>query len=213
MAVADAIQRAGTEHSMGLPGPKGATSADRDKDGDRGPEGKRGPRGPQGPQGFQGAPGEEGPQGVPGVQGPQGFQGDPGGPQGPQGAQGDPGAQGPQGDAGAQGAQGDAGAQGPQGDLGPQGFQGDAGAQGPQGFQGSTELETYVVTGAQGAQSTADCIGDDVATGGGYQGTVTGITVDQDAPIFAGDGPATGWQVSTPTPLGEVTAFAICHAS
>lgn len=102
-AIADAIHRSGTEHSVGLPGPNGVTSADRDKDKDR--EGPRGPRGPQGPQGFQGVPG------VPGEEGPQGFQGFQGG-TGTQGAQGGTGAQGPQGFQGAQGVQGQTGVSG-----------------------------------------------------------------------------------------------------
>ncbi|MGW0773189.1 hypothetical protein ACWD01_05925 [Streptomyces sp. NPDC002835] len=103
-AVADAIQRSGTQHSMGLPGPNGATSASADRDrGPKGDRGTKGDRGPQGPQGFQGAPGTPGEEGP---QGPQGFQGAPGTPgaEGPQGAQGAPGAQGPQGFQGAQGS-------------------------------------------------------------------------------------------------------------
>jgi len=165
-AVADAIQRSGTQHSMGLPGPNGATSADRDRGpkGDRGQKGERGPRGFQGPQGFQGAPG------VPGEEGPQGAQG-------------------------------------------AQGFQGAPGAQGPQGFQGTpgaVELETYVVTGEAGGESTALCGADDVATGGGYQGTgLLAVNVERNEPVFTGTGPATGWQAFTT--IGEVVAFAICH--
>ena len=54
-AIADAMHKSGTEHSFGVPGPNGATSADRDRDKDkhRGPKGDRGERGSQGPQGTQ----------------------------------------------------------------------------------------------------------------------------------------------------------------
>jgi hypothetical protein len=73
-------------------------------------------------------------------------------------------------------------------------------------------LDTYVVTGAPGTTSTALCTGNDVATGGGYQGSITGVTVDRDGPVFTGTGPATGWQVVQAVgAIGEVTAFAICH--
>jgi hypothetical protein len=136
---------------------------------------------------------DRGPQGKKGQRGPQGFQGSTG-------------AQGPQGATGAQGAQG------------AQGFQGDTGAQGPQGFQGAqggVALDTYTVVGAQGAQSTALCLGNDVATGGGFQGSISGIIVDQNAPVPGTDGSvATGWQVTqaVAVPVGaQVTAFAICH--
>lgn len=53
VAIADAIHRSSTEHSMGLPGPNGVTSADRDNDhdghdGHDGRDGRDGDRGPQG---------------------------------------------------------------------------------------------------------------------------------------------------------------------
>ncbi|MBC2906896.1 collagen-like protein [Streptomyces sp. PSKA01] len=177
VAVADAIHRSGADSSVGLPGPSVAKSAgDKDKD-----KGERGEEGPRGPQGFLG---------------PQGAQGDPG----PQGAQGDPGAQGAQGDPGAQGAQGDPGAQGTQGDPGAQG------PQGPQGAQGEAALDVYTVVGAQGTQSTALCLGNDVATGGGFTGVAGGIFQNAPVPGTQGSVPV-GWQVSGV----QATAFAICH--
>ncbi|NWF29667.1 hypothetical protein HW130_26000 [Streptomyces sp. PKU-EA00015] len=259
-AIADAIHRSGTEQSVGLPGPNGATSADRDKDNNKGDRGPRGPRGFQGPQGFQGVPGipgvqgpqgdAGGPPGDPGEQGPQGVQGAPGaqgaqgadgadgaqgvqgaqgadgadGAQGVQGAQGADGADGAQGVQGAQGADGADGAQGVQGAQGAdgadgaqgvQGAQGADGADGAQGVAGAATLDAYTVVGAPGTQSTALCLGNDVATGGGFQGSISGIIVDQNAPVPGTQGSvATGWQVTqaVEAPIGaQVTAFAICH--
>ncbi|MEJ8658602.1 hypothetical protein [Streptomyces sp. MS1.AVA.4] len=255
VAIADAIDRSGTGHSMGLPGPNGVTTADRDRDRDRGPQGRPGV---QGPQGVPGAPGVQGPQGddgvgTPGPQGPQGAFGGPQGPQGAPGLDGDDGAQGPQGtsgidgDDGAQGPQGTSGvdgldgAQGPQGTSGvdgldgaqgPQGTsgvdgldgaQGPQGALGPQGVQGGAELDTYVVTATEDlplvgvpATATVDCIGNDVALGGGHSIDYVlglGVNVEQSAPVVAGD-VATGWQTRVTGAAGvqgTFTVHAICH--
>ncbi|GGW29367.1 hypothetical protein GCM10010381_12440 [Streptomyces xantholiticus] len=166
-AIADAIHRSGTEHSVGLPGPNGATSTDRDKDKDKG-------RGPRGPQGFQGVPGVPG---APGVQGPQGSQG----------------AAGPQGDTGAQGAQGFQGGTGAQG---PQGFQGSTGAQGAQGPVGVSgyDVNTTETTCSPGAScvTLVECDPGKVVTGGGvvWEPFVFGVTVSQSG-AFAD---RTGWQ-------------------
>ncbi|GGT51731.1 hypothetical protein GCM10010271_64850 [Streptomyces kurssanovii] len=164
-AIADAIHRSGTGHSVGLPGPNGATSTDRDKDKDRGP------RGPQGPQGFQGVPGVPG---APGVQGPQGSQG----------------AAGPQGDTGAQGAQGFQGSTGAQG---PQGFQGSTGAQGPVGVSGY-DVNTAESTCNPGGTciTLVECDPGKVVTGGGvvWEPFVFGVTVNQSG----ASADRTGWQ-------------------
>ncbi|GFH36416.1 collagen-like protein [Streptomyces pacificus] len=117
-AASDAIERSGTGHSLGLPGPNGAMSADADGDGDRGPKGKDGKPGPQGPQGPQGEKGDTGPQGPQGEQGEQGDRG-PRGPQGEQGEQGDRGPRGPQGFQGEQGESGVFGAYVRVGEPGP----------------------------------------------------------------------------------------------
>ncbi|MFE9124936.1 hypothetical protein ACFYOF_05865 [Streptomyces sp. NPDC007148] len=269
VAIADAVQRSGSQHSLGLPGPNGATTVRaNDSDHDRGPKGDRGERGEPGPRGFQGPqglPGVQGAQGAPGVgtQGPQGTQGAQGafgGPQGTQGAQGVPGTQGAQGVPGTQGSQGATGVdgtqgatgtqgpqgtagtqgtpgtQGPQGDPGTQGAtgtqgpqgtagtQGTPGTQGPQGDPGGAILNTYVIKGNNavglGVQSTAQCLDDDSATGGGYMATGVlaplNVTANNPVPVGVGtqSGPATGWQTTASATVlgGGFQAYVICHA-
>ncbi|MEU6702165.1 hypothetical protein [Streptomyces wuyuanensis] len=106
---------------------------------------------------------------------------------------------------------------GERGERGERGPQGPPGPQGPEG-----ELDTYVVTGPVATSevigtevtSTALCLGNDIATGGGYDTTdLLSIDVEDDAPVFVGTGPATGWR-ATATVLaleGSITAYAVCH--
>ncbi|MEV0924305.1 hypothetical protein AB0I99_04090 [Streptomyces spongiicola] len=200
-AVADAIERSGTEHSLGLPGPNGTVTAEADRD--RGPRGKQGKRGPQGPQGPQGEQGDTGPQGP---QGEQGEQGDTG-PQGPQGEQGDQGDTGPQGPQGEQGDQGETGPQGPQGD---QGDQGETGPQGPQGDSGI--FGAYVRVGEPAPISVVECDPGDIATGGGFE-VPEGVpdVVDAQSSVPIGD-PPFGWQVVAQDPVGGnvITPYVVC---
>lgn len=103
---------------------------------------------------------------------------------------------------------------------GPQGPQGPQGPEGPQGPQG--ELDTYVVTGPVGTSgivgtevtSTALCLGNDVAVGGGFDTSgLAAIEVQESAPVFTGTGPATGWRATATVLIanGEITAYAVCH--
>ncbi|UUN28143.1 hypothetical protein [Streptomyces sp. FIT100] len=217
---------------------------DKDRDrgpqgrpGAQGPQGVPGATGPQGVPGVDGIDGAQGPQGVPGdpggPQGPQGPQGVPGtdgadgaqGPQGAQGADGADGVDGAQGAQGAQGTQGPAGADGTDGAQGAQGAQGTQGATGPQGVQGESGLDTSVefTTVPVGlldtsVTATVECEGNDVAIGGGFSSDFTplgvAVNVQENAPVFTGDGPATGWQATASFAAGvqgNFTAYAICH--
>ncbi|MET8400938.1 collagen-like protein, partial [Streptomyces sp900116325] len=91
------------------------------------------------------------------------------------------------------------------------------GVDGATGPTGPTSLDSYVQTGnvATGlnATSTASCLGNDVALGGGYS-TAPGVTVNvtQNAPVFVGTGPATGWTTTATLAVGEtLTSYVICH--
>ncbi|WP_052189728.1 hypothetical protein [Streptomyces sp. NRRL S-1824] len=70
-----------------------------------------------------------------------------------------------------------------------------------------------VATGILGVESTALCSPGDVAVGGGYNSNAITINVTQNAPVFTGSGPATGWQTSATVGLitDSLTSFAICH--
>ncbi|MER7819521.1 hypothetical protein [Streptomyces sp. NPDC096153] len=103
------------------------------------------------------------------------------------------------------------------GERGERGEQGPPGPQGPEG-----ELDTYVVTGLAATSevigtdvtSTALCLGNDIAIGGGYDTTdLAAIEVEDSAPVFAGTGPATGWRATASVVAlgGSVTAYAVCH--
>ncbi|MCZ7459065.1 hypothetical protein [Streptomyces sp. WMMC940] len=109
------------------------------------------------------------------------------------------------------------GERGERGERGPQGPQGPPGPAGPEG-----ELDTYVVTGlvatsdivGTDVESTALCLGNDIAIGGGFDTSdLTSIEVEDSAPVFVGTGPATGWRASAEVVVagGTITAFAVCH--
>lgn len=108
------------------------------------------------------------------------------------------------------------GERGERGERGPQGEQGPPGPAGPEG-----ELDTYVVTGLVATDavgldvtSTALCLGNDVAIGGGYDSNdPVAIDVEDSAPVFVGTGPATGWRATAAVVAagGSITAFAVCH--
>ncbi|MFC8262136.1 collagen-like protein, partial [Streptomyces sp. NPDC057291] len=147
--------------------------------------------------------------------GDTGLQGD----TGPQGDTGDTGLQGdtgPQGDTGDTGLQGDTGPQGDTGDTGLQGLQGPQGATGATGATGTTTLNSYVQPGNVAVDplaptSTADCLGNDVAIGGGYTTTGAAVNVTANAPVFVGD-EASGWTATATLGVGQtLTAYAICH--
>ncbi|MFJ9802724.1 hypothetical protein [Streptomyces wuyuanensis] len=107
------------------------------------------------------------------------------------------------------------------GERGERGEQGEQGPPGPQGPEG--ELDTYVVTGPATSPdalvgtevtSTALCLGNDVAIGGGYDTTdLLSIDVEDSAPVFVGTGPATGWRATASVLAlgGSITAYAVCH--
>ncbi|MFJ6947889.1 hypothetical protein ACISU4_25125 [Streptomyces wuyuanensis] len=106
------------------------------------------------------------------------------------------------------------------GERGERGERGPQGPQGPQGPEG--ELDTYVVTGPAATSdvigtdvtSTALCLGNDIAIGGGYDTTdLLSIDVEDSAPVFVGTGPATGWRATASVLAlgGSVTAYAVCH--
>ncbi|MFJ2474238.1 hypothetical protein ACIOWI_14760 [Streptomyces sp. NPDC087659] len=106
---------------------------------------------------------------------------------------------------------------GERGERGERGPQGPPGPQGPEG-----ELDTYVVTGPVATSdvigtdvtSTALCLGNDIAIGGGYDTTdLLSIDVEDSVPVFVGTGPATGWRATASVLAlgGSVTAFAVCH--
>ncbi|MEU4127850.1 hypothetical protein [Streptomyces wuyuanensis] len=107
------------------------------------------------------------------------------------------------------------------GERGERGEPGEQGPPGPQGPEG--ELDTYVVTGPATSPdalvgtevtSTALCLGNDVAIGGGYDTTdLLSIDVEDSAPVFVGTGPATGWRATASVLAlgGSITAYAVCH--
>ncbi|MFE9864378.1 collagen-like protein, partial [Streptomyces sp. NPDC005506] len=148
--------------------------------------------------------------GVDGVDGADGADGVDGatGPTGPTGADGLD---------GADGVDGVDGATGPTGPTGADGVDGVDGVDGATGPTGATTLDSYVQTGntANGilATSTASCLGNDVAVGGGYSTNSVTVNVTQNAPVFVGTGPATGWTTTATLALGTdtLTTYVICH--
>ncbi|MET8517120.1 collagen-like protein, partial [Streptomyces sp. NPDC005077] len=118
---------------------------------------------------------------------------------------------------GVDGATGPTGPTGTNGTNGTNGVDGATGPQGPTGPTGTTTLDTYVVTGPTGtgllATSTASCLGNDVAVGGGYNTDSASVNVTENAPVFVGTGPATGWTTTATlaAPGDSLTAFAICN--
>ncbi len=68
-------------------------------------------------------------------------------------------------------------------------------------------------------QSTAQCLGADIATGGGYNATGVlaplNVTANNPVPVGVGtqSGPATGWQTtgSATVPGGGFQAYVICN--
>ncbi|MFD4588025.1 hypothetical protein ACFWOY_33470 [Streptomyces sp. NPDC058423] len=106
---------------------------------------------------------------------------------------------------------------GERGERGERGPQGPPGPQGPEG-----ELDTYVVTGLVATSdvigtdvtSTALCLGNDIAIGGGYDTSdLDAIEVEDSVPVFVGTGPATGWRAVAEIVAagGSITAYAVCH--
>ncbi|MGW3733961.1 hypothetical protein ACWD7L_13030, partial [Streptomyces sp. NPDC005148] len=139
------------------------------------------------------------------------------GPTGPTGADGVDGVDGADGADGADGVDGATGPTGPTGADGLDGVDGVDGVDGATGPTGATTLDSYVQTGntANGilATSTASCLGNDVAIGGGYSTNSVTVNVTQNAPVFVGTGPATGWTTTATLALGTdtLTTYVICH--
>ncbi|WP_374089401.1 DNRLRE domain-containing protein [Methylomicrobium lacus] len=200
---------AGATGSTGATGPQGATGAD----GATGPQGATGADGATGPQGATGADGATGPQGPAGADGAIG-------PQGPVGADGATGPQGPAGADGATGPQGPAGADGATGPTGPKGDNGLTG-----GVLGTVVVRYHTQTNpGNNAVVAANCVGSEVAFGGGGAPAVTSAQVVRSLPLFnqaviGTDGSVTpnGWGVSwtssngnNPPTAGDYTVYVVC---
>ncbi|MDQ0763558.1 hypothetical protein [Streptomyces canus] len=114
---------------------------------------------------------------------------------------------GPQGKPGKQGPRGPQGAQGSRGPQGPQGPRGPRGPQGPQGTPGSVG-SSYVITATAAGTATANCLGTDVATGGG---ALAATPLTGSYPIGGtAVTPPTGWQGIATGTGALVTAYVVC---
>jgi hypothetical protein len=127
----------------------------------------------------------------------------------PEGSQGPRGLRGPQGERGTQGARG---AQGLQGAQGPQGEPGAQGAQGLPGAAGATNVTVRVGDNVVGT-STASCVDDERAVGGGGVATeMFGVLVSSRPTQDTGT--PTSWQATAlDSALGQVDgaqAYVIC---